>query len=413
MRILVVSNLYPPYHIGGYELGCRDVVEGLKSRGHEIRVLTSTYGVESPQFDGEVYRSLELDWSWHGQTVSWERPYPPKQELHNQRALRQTFKSFKPEILYVWNLMYLSTSLALQAERLGVPVIYFVSDKHWSALATEDPADGYFSHNFPAPSLSVRIGIKILRRSLKLLDLISARPLTFPGVHFVSEFLKGDALQAGKPVAHGEVIPWGVDVSRFEYKPHSSNPRRLLYVGQISPLKKLETAIEVMRILVIEQKRKSITLTVVGAGSEGSYLDNMQTLVHSYGLEENIKFTGPVPREYLPDIYHQHEILIFPSILDEALSFTTLEAMACGLAVVTTATGGNLEVFHHQVNALVFAKEDAEAAAECVLQLLDDADLFQQLSRNGPRIIHEKFGLEAQVNSIERSLQASLARSTR
>ena len=43
MKILVVSNLYPPQHVGGYELGCRDVVEKLRARGHNVRVLTSTF----------------------------------------------------------------------------------------------------------------------------------------------------------------------------------------------------------------------------------------------------------------------------------------------------------------------------------------------------------------------------------
>ena len=61
MRILIVSNLYPPHHIGGYELGCRDVVEGLKARGHEVKVLTSTYGVGKRKCDGDVHRWLETD----------------------------------------------------------------------------------------------------------------------------------------------------------------------------------------------------------------------------------------------------------------------------------------------------------------------------------------------------------------
>ena len=42
MKILVVSNLYPPDFIGGYELGCRQAVDVLRDRGHEVRVLTST-----------------------------------------------------------------------------------------------------------------------------------------------------------------------------------------------------------------------------------------------------------------------------------------------------------------------------------------------------------------------------------
>ena len=61
MRILVISDLYPPYYIGGYELGCHDVVEGLKARGHEVKVRTSTYGIGKAQNDGDIYRWLKAD----------------------------------------------------------------------------------------------------------------------------------------------------------------------------------------------------------------------------------------------------------------------------------------------------------------------------------------------------------------
>ena len=41
MKILVLSNLYPPDVIGGYELGCKQVVDALRARGHDVRVLTT------------------------------------------------------------------------------------------------------------------------------------------------------------------------------------------------------------------------------------------------------------------------------------------------------------------------------------------------------------------------------------
>ena len=57
LRICVVTNYYPPHFIGGYELGCRDIVEALKRRGHQVRVLTSTYKVDQPQ---TRWRSVSL-----------------------------------------------------------------------------------------------------------------------------------------------------------------------------------------------------------------------------------------------------------------------------------------------------------------------------------------------------------------
>src|ERR671918_1913723 len=46
MRILIVSNLYPPYYLGGYEIRCALVAEGLRQAGHNVRVLTSRYGLD-------------------------------------------------------------------------------------------------------------------------------------------------------------------------------------------------------------------------------------------------------------------------------------------------------------------------------------------------------------------------------
>ena len=61
MRILVVSNLYPPHHIGGYELCCKEAVDGLRKRGHEVWVLTSDYGVRAPEKERDIYRALAID----------------------------------------------------------------------------------------------------------------------------------------------------------------------------------------------------------------------------------------------------------------------------------------------------------------------------------------------------------------
>src|SRR5205814_9484261 len=69
-RILVITNMYPPHHYGGYELACRDVVGRWRRRGHEVTVLTTTMrlpgglGGESPRVRRQLdlyYRGGDLD----------------------------------------------------------------------------------------------------------------------------------------------------------------------------------------------------------------------------------------------------------------------------------------------------------------------------------------------------------------
>ncbi|MBU1727395.1 MAG: hypothetical protein KJ880_07180, partial [Candidatus Omnitrophica bacterium] len=61
MKILVISNYYPPRVIGGYELACREAVEGLRAKGHEVSVLTSLSYADTDVKEEGVYRLLKLD----------------------------------------------------------------------------------------------------------------------------------------------------------------------------------------------------------------------------------------------------------------------------------------------------------------------------------------------------------------
>ena len=132
MKILVLSNLYPPHNVGGYEVRCQQVVHQLRQFGHEVRVLTSNHqvaGVETPP-EPEVSRRLRI----HG---FFGHPWLPIHKLyalekHNHAVLREELETFKPEVVHVWNMGGLSKSLLLRLEAGAVPVVYDVSD-HWIA----------------------------------------------------------------------------------------------------------------------------------------------------------------------------------------------------------------------------------------------------------------------------------------
>lgn len=79
-----------------------------------MKVLTSTYGVDTPRIEGNVFRWLracferEPDW----RTVVLK-------EVVNQRAFDHLFADFQPEVGFLWNLTHISVSLAYLAQELG------------------------------------------------------------------------------------------------------------------------------------------------------------------------------------------------------------------------------------------------------------------------------------------------------
>jgi len=109
----------------------------------------------------------------------------------------------------------------------------------------------------------------------------------------------------------------------------------------------------------------------------------------------------PVSKDEMPAIFQQFDALVFPSIYEEPLARVTQEAMAAGLVVVGTTTGGTGEILRDGETGLTFAPEDAEGLAEQVNRLIVDPYLFCRLAQAGRQTVLENFTLDKMVNEIE------------
>jgi glycosyltransferase involved in cell wall biosynthesis len=324
-----------------------------------------------------------------------------QKEITNRRAFSRVLHEFKPQVMYFWNLTYLSISLAFDAQRFGLPRCYFVSDNWLSSWE----ADAWFSlWQGRSCSVARRARKAVARSAFRLVGMIPSGELKLQHVHFASLYLKRVAMAAGKDVSGAEVIHWGIDAGRFPYRPLLREPRRILYAGQIVPHKGVRTAIEAMSILVNANGRRDVRLTIVGGSLSPSYVAELRELTVACGLQQHVEFAGPVPREQMPSVYQAHDILVFPSTWDEPFSIGLLEALSSGLAVVGTATGGSAEILRDGFNALVFPREDGRACAERILRMLDNTELFQNIRQNGRRTVEMEFCLQRMIDAIEDSL---------
>ena len=97
MRILVISNLYPPAVRGGYEVECAGVVDHLRERGDEVTVLTSKLGRTGENDDGVLRRLPFLPQSPLGALRA------PLASISAARTARKVIDSFRPELVFAWN----------------------------------------------------------------------------------------------------------------------------------------------------------------------------------------------------------------------------------------------------------------------------------------------------------------------
>src|SRR5919201_4679723 len=98
MRILTVSNLYPPVVEGGYEARCAATMMRLREQGHEVHVLTSTLRRSTCPPDQTVIR--ELPFLPHGKLSALRAP---RAAADGMKVMRRVLADLQPDLIFVWN----------------------------------------------------------------------------------------------------------------------------------------------------------------------------------------------------------------------------------------------------------------------------------------------------------------------
>jgi glycosyltransferase involved in cell wall biosynthesis len=244
---------------------------------------------------------------------------------------------------------------------------------------------------------------------VRALRLATTGALDLRDVQCTSRHLCRALADAGKAIESPRVVHWGVDPDRYPFQAADRAPRRLLYAGQIVPHKGLHLAVEAVAILVASSGFDG-SLTVAGGSLRPEYLDAVRRQVKDRGLEAHVRFVGPVSRDRMPALYRDHDVLLFPSVWDEPFSITVLEAMASGLAVVASATGGTPEVVRDGDNGLLFSRGDASGCARAVERLVRDPSLHASVRGSARRTIETRFRFSTTVDLVEDALRDLAAR---
>ncbi|NBT48987.1 MAG: hypothetical protein EBT07_14435, partial [Actinobacteria bacterium] len=113
MRLLLLTNLYPPQNLGGFGLCLQRLCQGLEALGYEPLVLCSDAPYLGPAgLDPRVCRSLQLLGSYEGGISRLgDSSEEQRRQQHNQRLLSRILKRFNPQVCLVGNLDLLGLEL--------------------------------------------------------------------------------------------------------------------------------------------------------------------------------------------------------------------------------------------------------------------------------------------------------------
>lgn len=379
MKVLVVTNLYPPHSLGGYELSCQDVVGRWRQAGHQVTVLTTATrfapevaGAAAPEDDAGVRR--ELDWYWAEHEI--QRP-PMRERLRieraNQRRLDAVVGGFAPDVVSLWAMGGMSTALVTRCLDRRLPLALVVGDD-WLVYGPRVDAWVAGWARLPRPVAAAAAAATGLPTHVPTL------PAGIP-IAFVSDYLRRRARSmSAYGVPGGEIVPPGID--RSDFPPCQRRPVdpqdwrwRLLGVGRLEARKGFDTAVRAMALL------PQATLRLVGPSDEAQHAA-LAGLAAELGVADRVEMHA-LPRDRVAAAYREADALVFPSRWDEPFGLVPLEAMSQGLPVVATRRGGSAEYLTDEVNCLAVEPDDAPGMAAALGRLAADPALRERLLAGG------------------------------
>ena len=197
------------------------------------------------------------------------------------------------------------------------------------------------------------------------------------------------------------VIPIGIDLGRMEDTPRARQVAAevrarcaapvVLFVGRMRPYKGLPVLVEAMREV-------PGTLLLVGSGEQEA---RVRERIQALGLESRVVMTGDVPDADLPGYYRAADLFVLPSVSrSEAFGLAMVEAMSCGLPVVSTRLGtGTSFVNQDGVTGLEVPAGDPGAMAVAMRRLLSNREEARRMGESA-RARALTLGSEAMVAQI-------------
>ena len=394
MKILVLSNLYPPDYIGGYECGCKQAVDALRARGHDVLVLTTAPRTPVPHVP-HVRRSWRMTDVWNQYMASKNRAVTAHLEqaestmvnAFNVHMLTREVEEFRPDVAYVWNMVGVGgIGVLATLQHLGIPWAWHLMDE---------------------------VPLSICRIMGRLVD---------PLVRELNRQLDGDYLSCSRQLVD-EIEAGGVRLGdRVEVVANwvvgdSPRPRTRFYrpgqtlkvasAGTISASKGVDLVIEGAGLLR-EMGHDDFHIDIYGKVEDQAF----PTSVRRLGLDDHVTFMGTRPQADLLALYPDYDAFAFPTWQREPNAFAPLEAAWRGAVPLVSQMCGNAEWVVHGVHCLKIERS-ARGVAGGLASIIEGRVELEPLAKRAAATIDRDFHLNALIPRIERVLHRAAGRPRR
>lgn len=394
MRLLLITNLFPPQELGGYGRSMADFAWGLEQRGHELRVLSSNapyleQARNSSPVAASISRSLLLKGSFEHGVHQFDDPsVRQKIDQHNLQEIRSALSQGRWDGVLLGNLDLLGPELLSPLLQSGLRLLHHIGYTHAPFGAGQHPHQ---------PSYRILAASEAVRRSLIEQGLpVGSSQVVYPGARcdLFGPEVTGRSL--APPLGNGG-LPGQLGSLQ--------NPLRLCFAGLMMSSKSPHTLAEAL--LQLKQAGIEATVSFAGGHFQPGYVDAIQAFLRDHQLNQQVNWFGQLSREQLARYLALHHVLVFPSVHPEAFGIVAAEAMASGLVVVTSGVGGAGELVEDGLSGLRFDPGNAQSLAAVLMALNKaSAEEWRAMAHRGRARVQQHFSVERAAAQIEAEFAA-------
>ncbi|MHA2433512.1 MAG: glycosyltransferase family 4 protein, partial [Candidatus Thorarchaeota archaeon] len=190
------------------------------------------------------------------------------------------------------------------------------------------------------------------------------------------------------------VLKNAVNLSVFSPRPGIHKQWDVAFLGRLETMK----AVDLFPEMLLQLKQYFPDLRMLMTG-DGSYKARLFQDLEEKGVSEMVDYLGVVETEKIPDLINRSRIFLYPS-RREPFGLSIIEAMACGVPVVTTNVYGPGEIVTHNHDGLAVPPGDVGQLVEAIRSLLSDEELQSKLGNNARRTAENHYDLQQHTKKL-------------
>ena len=444
MRIIHVANGFPPTAAAGVEQYTL-VLAREQARRHTVSIFCREYAPERAEYTirDDVQSGLPVR-----RVVNNFRKVSSLESHYQNAAIEKIFRAYlfesRPDLVHFQHCIGLSARLPLIARQLGIPFILTLHD-YWYICPTTrlltkamticpGPHQGaecgqclgpvvevsgllhrvpfyepirdalvpyawqrkilaWLERVRPAPRRAQPAYQPFLNRMRFMQQMLAAAPRLLAPSAFCAEVY----LDYGAPEHALRVLPWGLDLDRWQHMPAGGSPpstaKRFGYIGTLAAHKGVDVLVRAFRSL----SDADVELHLLGAAPPN---DPFAAQLHEAAAgDRRIHFRGRYDNERLPALLADIDVIVVPSRWHETFSIVTHEALLAGRPVVATRVGAIPEVIKDGGNGLLVPPSDEAALAAALTRLAGDSTLVARLAQAARETRHTS--IQDHVREVE------------